>query len=125
LHSMQNAEVEGVIGDIKFNDNGDMTSNILLYQYQRVYDAVGAKSYVAVQVGTWLASTGQLHFEFDKFDWSPFRRNAAVILDVETVHGLTFAIAVDGISTLIYFQKEREHGYEHVTSNLISLQSSL
>lgn len=72
---VQKVKIDGVIGNIEFNDKGDVTTNIHLFQYQKIYKD-GVKSYVAVQVGTWIASNGQLLFEIDKFDWSSFRRNA-------------------------------------------------
>jgi hypothetical protein len=52
-----------------------MASDILLYQYQKV-NAIGATSYMAIQVGRKNASSGILILQDDRLDWTSFRRNA-------------------------------------------------
>jgi hypothetical protein len=43
--------MSGLIGDIRFENNGDLVGDIDIYQYQGGY-VDGVKSYVAVRVGT-------------------------------------------------------------------------
>jgi hypothetical protein len=69
--------MQGVIGNIQFDDNGDMAGDIIIYQYQK--NITGDNSpYVITQVGTYSISSNLLVINDSLLKWGNFRRNASV-----------------------------------------------
>jgi hypothetical protein len=71
---LQSTKMKGVIGNIQFDNNGDMAGDILIYQYQKQRGNRNS-IYVITQVGTYSISAKQLAINDSLFVWSNFRRN--------------------------------------------------
>lgn len=75
--SVQNVTITGIIGEIKFDGNGDMMSDINVYQYQSL-EINGDKSYSAILIGTSRETGGSKGDDLLNMDlpvWTSFRRN--------------------------------------------------
>lgn len=72
LRYLKNTSVDGIIGKIRFNANGDMIGDIMINQYQRNPDDPG--SYVYSTVGNWTSSSNTIYIDMKKLDWKAFWR---------------------------------------------------
>lgn len=69
LQRLQNSSVDGTIGRINFDQNGDLIENLVVKQYQRS-GAVGV--YTSKVVSVWNVSRSILLVDEDRIDWSIF-----------------------------------------------------
>jgi hypothetical protein len=82
LKYVQNASMDGIIGKIVFDSDGNMLENLLIKQYQKVNS-----QYVTTIVGTWNAINAQLNVTKERFIFSNFEadevtRNSSIFGDV-------------------------------------------
>ena len=73
--SWQNTISNGLIGKIRFDENGDMVGTIEAYQYQSLI-VNGKKSYVPVKIGNYTNDEyGMLSVDIDKIIWDYSSKN--------------------------------------------------